>query len=852
MDQMLTPQIQKLIDLINLELPKSRNLDLAVEQVRAQVDIAFQGKYGSLDEHLNKAREYLQSQFKNIEYLKPKSSIVAKRPHWYFGSSPSDLHWPRFRDFLTRIKGWPGVTIRAVDDSSTEIVSLLENPATEKYSGKGLVVGHVQSGKTTSMTAVIAKAVDAGYNTIVVLAGMTNKLRFQTQGRIVGDLVSLNPGSWKMLTRGDIAGDYQTSAHGSLVYNPILAQLAVVKKNVAPLDKLRLAIESANRLHLERLRVLLIDDECDQASVNTGSGEVDESEEVDMTAINERIRTILQLLPAVSYVGYTATPFANVLINPYAADGQTLDDLYPRDFITSLPTPAGYFGAERLFGRPPVDPENVQPEEEGLDMIRVVPAGDMQRLVPPSIKKKDEFCPTMADSLEEALLYFLACCAARRARGDGDKHMTMLVHVSALVVVHKRLAELIVNWKNQHCKDLLIPESGVSTRFQRTWQSEQGILHAEITDAPPVDLDDILEFLPEVLSNLEVAIENSSSEDRIDYTGAARTYIVVGGSILARGLTLEGLMVSYFLRHSRQFDTLLQMGRWFGYRPRYEDLPRIWMTESLQLSFRELAAVENEIREEIERYRLYDLTPMEVAVRIRTIPGMAITGAGKMRAAYRCDVSFWGAHPQTIQFEHQNAAILRQNWDTGATLLNGAEQLGVREGSSPRKLWRRVPKSLVLDFIEGYAVHNSHMDLSANVLLPFLRLEDPRLKFWNVGVVEPKKAAKSVRQLGSAGHVNLVTRARLKDGGNNANIKALMSRRDVLFDCNERAGSGTEWNSLKAVRHKENPGIPLLLLYAIDKDSKPKENSRSRAPLDAVDHILGLGLVFPGPTNGCQ
>ena len=838
---MSTPQIQKLIELIKKRLPQARDLDTAVEQVRTTLHRAFQGDYGDIGENLNKARGILQLQLDNIEYLRRPFSLVDKRPDWYFGPSPGDLHWPKFRDSLTQTKGWPIATVEAIDESSTEVVSLLENPAKDRFSGKGLVVGHVQSGKTANMTAVIAKAVDSGYDTIIVLAGMTNRLRFQTQERIVGDLVKQNEGHWKVHTPSDVDGDYQAPAFGGLLYFHNLAQLFVVKKNVAPLEKLRLAVERTLPVHLERLRVLVIDDECDQASVNTASGEL------DMTAINERIRLILQMLPRVSYVGYTATPFANVLINPYVADGQELDDLYPRHFITALPTPAGYFGAERLFGRPPADPENVQPEEQGLDMIRVVPSGDTQCLVPPSRKKRDGFYPSMAESLEEAVLYFLACCAARRARGDGDKHMTMLVHISAFVVVHERLAELIRKWKDQHSGDLLLPESDVSRRLQQIWRSEQNALPVGITEARAVALDDILGFLPSVLDDLEVLIENSSSEDQIDYTGKVRTYIVIGGSILARGLTLEGLMVSYFLRNSRQYDTLLQMGRWFGYRPGYEDLPRIWMTASLLLSFRALAAVEIEIRDEIEIYRGHKLTPEDIAVRIRSIPGMAITAAGKMRAAKRCDVSFWGRHLQTFLFEHQNAKVLRQNWDAGATLLDDAEQLELRDRDFPRKLWRRVPKSLVLKFLERYAVHETHSDLRANVLPRFLGNEDSRLDHWNVGVVEPNTGCESEQRFGAAGKVKLVTRTRLKGDGDTADIKALMSRRDVLFDCDVQADSSLGWEKLKEERHEKwGEGNPLLLLYAIDKDSTPRDNSGPRAPLEAVGDVLGVGFVFPG------
>ena len=310
-----------------------------------------------------------------------------------------------------------------------------------------------------------------------------------------------------------------------------------------------------------------------------------------------------------------------MLIRPYRVDGQELDDLYPRDFITALPPPASYFGTERLFGLPPSDPDDVQQEEEGLDMIRNVPEEEESLLQPRSRDERDSFQPVMTASLEDAILYFLASCAARCAREDGGKHMTMLVHTSAYVVAHERVATLIHGWVDVNRKNLVDRESALGQRIRETWISEQARIPASVSEAQPVPVDQVFEHLPKVLRAIEFPVENGASADRIDYTGQAKTYIVVGGSILARGLTLEGLTVSYFLRTANQYDTLLQMGRWFGYRPRYEDLPRIWMPEGLRLRFRALAGVEQEIRDEIEQYRQQNLTPMDIAVRIRAIPG---------------------------------------------------------------------------------------------------------------------------------------------------------------------------------------------------------------------------------------
>ena len=838
---MSSPQVEALLKMIQGALPGNASLDAAVETVRDQLNVLDPDLVLQRADDLAAARELAAQQFERIEVLH-RHSVIRKRPQWYFGPKPGDLHWPALKTYLTGVKQWVESDVASIDDASNEVVSLLENPATStQFSCRGLVVGHVQSGKTANMTAVIAKALDAGYDTVIVLAGLTNKLCSQTQLRLYHDLVCRNLMHWHLLTSNEIDIVFRAPPAGGFLSHKDKAQVAVVKKNVSPLAELKKAIAETVPLALSRLRVLIIDDECDQASVNSAHGEL------EMTAINQRIRELLSLFPAVSYVGYTATPFANVLINPYKEDGQQFDDLYPGDFITALPRPATYFGAEQLFGREPTVADDVQPEEEGLDMIREIPEEDAKMVQPSARREVGAFQPAMVSSLEDAILYFLCCCAARRARGQVDEHMTMLVHTSVYVVMHERLAALINGWKDKNGSALLDRSSELSRRLKKTWSSERNRVPVGIAEADWVGFSHVRQNLAAVLSSVEVAVENGSSDDRIDYAAQPRTYIVVGGSILARGLTLEGLMVSYFLRSSSQYDTLFQMGRWFGYRAGYEDLPRIWTTEELKLKFRALAGVEDEIRQDIDQYRQQDLTPMDAAVRIRTIPGMAITGAKKMRHAHQCAVSFWGEHRQTFRFNHRDKDWLLRNWEAAAELVSRAEELGCRdEKSTDRKLWLGVPKSSIVRFFETYQTHETQTGLAQNFLVSFLGSQDDRLDHWNVGIVEPQQAQVADRELGNVGHIRLVRRARLKDTGNVADIKALMSRTDIGLDCPALASISGSWKELKAARREELGDVPLLLLYAIDKTSEPRRIGNVRVTLDAVDDVLGYGVVFPG------
>lgn len=839
------PQVDELVRQIHHALRSVTDLDAAVEDVRQGLDALVPGLSQSLSAELLEARAIVEREFEGIEILH-RYTVLTPRRQWYRGPRPADLHWPAVREYLLKEKDWSEADVQGIDEASNEVVSMLGDPEGRHFSGRGLVVGHVQSGKTANMTAVAAKALDAGYDTVIVLAGLTNKLRYQTQLRLFDDLVSRNPMNWQVLTPNKLDRDFRAPPQGGFLAHIDKAQLAVIKKNVSPLGELKIAVERTLAAVLRLLRILVIDDECDQASINSARNEL------DMTAINSRIRELLSLLPRVTYIGYTATPFANVLINPYRADGQELDDLYPRDFITSIPPPASYFGTERLFGLPPSDPNDVQEKEEGLDMIRDVPESEEALLQPRSRDERDSFQPSMTTSLEDAILYFLASCAARRARGDDAKHMTMLVHTSAYVIAHERVAALIHGWVDVNARKIVDRESDLGQRVRNTWVSEQARIPASFCDAPRVTVDQVFEYLPSVLRSIEFPIENGASDDRIDYEGRAKTYIVVGGSILARGLTLEGLTVSYFLRTANQYDTLLQMGRWFGYRPRYEDLPRIWMPEGLRLRFRALAGVEREIRDEIEQYRQQKLTPMDIAVKVRAIPGMAITGANRMRAARRCAVSYWGTHRQTFRFNHRDEGLLRRNWAAGAELVSRADALRLRvreNGHGGRKLWREVPRSSVQRFLETYSVHETHADLSREMLLPFLAQDDARLDSWNVGIVEAGQGPESREPLGGAEILRMVNRARLSYTNSFADIKALMSKRDVLFDCYDATPESHGWEHYKCAREECVGEIPLLLLYPIDRNSSVQRQSHERIELHAEFDVLGYGIIFPGSTS---
>ncbi|HEV7270172.1 Z1 domain-containing protein [Pseudoxanthomonas sp.] len=790
-----------------------------------------------MEASLSEALEIVRSTLQSVEIIR-RNSLAKPRDNWYVGPAATDQHWPALEGYLENEKRWDPDAIDSIDESSSEVVSLLANPAQEQFRCKGLVVGYVQSGKTANMTAVIAKAVDAGYNLIVLLGGVTNKLRAQTQRRLEGDIVERHRHLWQLYTTADDDGDFVRPANGQFTM-PVTgrAQLVVMKKETNRLDAFLRTVERTPTKVLRSLKTLIIDDECDQASVDASNR--DDSP----TRINEGIRRIIRALPAVSYVGYTATPFANVFINPHESD-----DLYPEDFITDLPRPKDYFGTREVFGFDPDDADKDEGASAGKNMIRKIPTGEVAKLRPAGSRAQATFVPEITAELEKALLWFLITCAIRRRRGQVASHMTMLVHTSPNVSQHARMADVIRAWLADCANDLATATGEAWGRLERVWDDETAKVPLVNGDEPALMPRELAPWLDEVLELLEVAVENGISDERLDYMNGAKTYIVVGGSVLARGLTLEGLSVSFFLRTSQQYDTLLQMGRWFGYRFGYADLPRLWTTGDLALNFRALARIEDEIRQDIAKYReIKGATPLDLAVRVRQIPGLAITSKAKMRHAYRTSISLEGKHVQTIRFDHLKEHIVSSNWSAAEGLVNEARTKGTYHAE--RRIFTGVPLATVRRFLRDYAICDQHMDLRKDMLLDYLDKAADDLSSWNIAVVGTESGQASRRSLGFLGPVPTNRRSKLAESDEYADIKALMSKRDILIDAEETGASkGDSWADLKLRR----PAVPLLLLYPIEAESKPAPRSHSRTgeptrvALDAVGDLLGIGIVFPG------
>jgi hypothetical protein len=379
------------------------------------------------------------------------------------------------------------------------------------------------------------------------------------------------------------------------------------------------------------------------------------------------------------------------------------------------------------------------------------------------------------------------------------------------------------------------------------WNIETARVPLEAEGDAALQPSDLTSELEEVSSALEVAIENGDSDDRLDFTKEPKTYIVVGGSVLARGLTLEGLSVSFFLRTSQQYDTLLQMGRWFGFRNGYADLPRLWATQDLISNFRALAAIEDEVRSEIAQYREHDTQPADFAVKVRAIPGLAITSAAKMQHAYRTSISFSGRHVQTIRFDHTDEDVVRTNWNASSRLFNDARAKGRSDATG--RLYTSVPAAVIRRFLAEYEICAKHLDLKKDLLLDFV--DKSTWDTWNVALIAPHGGDLSQQDLGGLGKVRTNVRSRLAEPSEYADIKALMSKGDILIDAQDQSMSSKDnWANLKARR----PQTPLLLIYPINAMSEPRAKARAggeptRVALDAISDLIGVGIVFPGATD---
>jgi hypothetical protein len=628
--------------------------------------------------------------------------------------------------------------VESVASESLRILSLLPDPSgAGAFQGRGLVVGYVQSGKTANYTAVAARAADAGYRMVIVLSGIHDSLRNQTQRRLERELVHCPRISddagfeqpWLTLTT--LSEDFKGPPLELL--DQKMTFLAIVKKNTSVLQKLDSWLAAAGG-RLESIPVLVIDDEADQASINTKGNRpadpaLDEEQNDDdagpkPSLTNDLIRSILARAPKASYLAYTATPFANLLINPEAADRRVGADLFPRDFVIQLPRPQGYTGTEELFGV----------SAQGRKVLNIVTPGDVALLRSRRKRQNKEVVigldpvQRIPESLADAVLTFCLAGAVRNTRGMVGQANTMLVHVSQLTTDQERVASSIEEQVDLWCAAARQGQDVASALFAPIWHEMKIGMSSELDDAS------VLKEAMRVMHGLVVIRLNSVAGEDLEYDTKPGRYIVaVGGNRLSRGLTLEGLTVSYFLRTASMCDTLLQMARWYGFRLGYEDLIRIWTTDGIASWFAELALVEQSLRDSIVALARAGRRPDQMAIRLRAHGKLLLTARNKATTAISSVDSWSGEHPQTVLLPLSDSSRLQRN-------LAAAERLVLDVGT-----WRQVVGGLlardvqpetVIEFLREYQGHDDAVTFRADLIADWIaeRCAAGELTDWSVFV----------------------------------------------------------------------------------------------------------------------
>ena len=588
--------------------------------------------------------------------------VISKEFEPWYGAARhqrSTMYWDHYEKYLAQEKKWPAASITTIDQSTDAVVERLTNPTrTDIKRTKGLVVGYVQSGKTANFTGVIAKAIDAGYRLVIVMTGTIEILRAQTQRRIDMELMGVEnvlagqdptdpevakgldyqqdedwladkfvrhsqealeqPGVARIRRVTTHKGDYKSLPQGmsQLRYErhdktkPLNAEenlfhtdayVVIVKKNSAPLKKLIKDLKPMQDM-LKELPALIIDDESDVASVNTK----DPKKSKDRTIINKLITEILEIVPRAQYVGYTATPFANVFIDPDETDKV---DLFPSDFVLSLPRPPEYMGVQEFHDIDP-DWENTAKTVATSNELAFVRAVSGDPDVDPGLHR---------DELRAALDAWVLSGAIKKFReaktGKSFRHHTMLVHEDVRNAAHTDSASVVRGLWNT---GKFTSGEGLS-RLRKLFDDDYAAVMAVRADgeAVPASFDELKPYVPEAIAEMTsggadpVLVVNSDKsiqdqQEALDFDKGRVWRILVGGTKLSRGFTVEGLTISYFRRKAGQADTLMQAGRWFGFREGYRDLVRLYIRRDhkadLYEAFEALLLDEEAFRDELGKY----------------------------------------------------------------------------------------------------------------------------------------------------------------------------------------------------------------------------------------------------------
>lgn len=793
------------------------------------------------------------------------------------------IEWTYWDSYISQLQsqGFSGPVLRAIDEDTDNILRECGNPGDPQvWRTQGLVMGDVQSGKTANYCGLISKAADAGYRVIVLLTGMIEELRSQTQERMDEGFVGRDSGELIDGIHGRLVGagrfrdnvpnvltsvdtDFLTANQRALRGIPLqnLGEplLLVLKKNTTPLTRLIKFLKSQPSQGQLDIPLFLVDDESDNASVNAKKDE-------EPAKINSLIRELLDQFRRAAYVGYTATPFANVFINP----DPKRKDLFPSNFIYSLKAPNTYIGAHSIF------------LEEGQHHTQLVDIDDVEEYFPAK-HRKTHLVEDIPPSLKDAVGVFLLSCAIRDLREETLRHRSMLVNVTRFTDVQARLAEVVsgylfhlVNEVKQYlADDDLWAHHAPLQRLNALFEE-----HYAESD---VSWTAVRKKLYDSVASVKVLTINqkTEAEDKLNYrhyrgSEKGRRVIAIGGLTLSRGLTLEGLCVSYFYRNSKAYDTLLQMGRWFGYRPGYDDLFRVWMAPDAQDWFGHIAEVVNELRGDIRHMHLNRLPPSRFGIRVKSHPNLLlVTAQNKMQHSDEVEVeaSFARRGIETASLP-KNPETNERNADVTAGFLRS---LGRASLLGSKYFWRKIPASQVARYLRSLEIHPVNQAFMPDArtreqpLLTFITETDvPALREWDVCVAQGKgESAVGVTVFGPNGEeLAVAKRQRQFEKSRSKDVPYLKVNKQRVGDISDEMVDLTEadvtvaednWRSFDPEKRAEKrvPGEayrcvrerPLLTIHLIEPTDAAADSKNASRIMPAADIkpdlLVAISLSFP-------
>lgn len=800
--------------------------------------------------------------------------------------------------------GFSRKSLREIESSGKSVLYRLSYDTRNSGTVKGLVYGSVQSGKTVNMETLASMAADTYWNVFIVLSGTIENLRIQTRDRFKNDLQNTSSISWKHI---DLAGDDSNMTSSQLKLNSFGNHACGTRYVITCLKQKGRLTKLIDWLYgdkdkARKMRVLIIDDEADQASINTATildGEDAEKFEQGRKAINRLVVCLANGLlsdggrpdvkmQAVNYVSYTATPYANVLNEPPG------ESLYPKDFVHSLTAPDEYFGANVIFGNPEYTDENGNCLSPGIDVVRSIPASDVSDL------KDAHDCGWGASpcELEKAICWFL-CAAASLRVGSHKKPISMLIHTSSRGAHHNVDYGMVRDFLEKsnkddvinRCKQVYEEETRRFTYadFSRDF-SGYGLLcsmPSSYTDFGLIE-GEIQQLLAEI-GNIEIAgdgelsystginlcIDNCYADrdalenvqmrilypdkERLSKMRKAPVFIVIGGNTLARGLTIEGLTCTYFTRNSGQADTLMQMARWFGYRKGFELLQRVWLAEEVRAKFRALAKVEMNLKEEIKRFETEHIRPDQLGIKVLAMPEVkkfALSSKRKMQMANPCSYDFTGYTYEITEFD-MDPSPHKRNIEVTEELLSSLCENNEPMEMNGAVVWRNIDSDTVLTYLSQYEI-SSHSGITrkdVDVFCDWLRgVEEERIEYWNVAVPGKTNSPSGSWCCNSICSLPRVERTKLKRVRDWIDVGSMRSGSDALCDIDvdalmpEKKKILLEGGKNKdAVTKRARLGlakVPLLLIYRIDSASN--NSTQTREPIGIDEDIISFSVIIPG------